>query len=237
MKANAPKRTRPLPFILGIAGILIIVVIGAVVLRALLAEKVIGQESLPNLVLKASDVPPDLNSGSPQPLGSSNEEFANSFGVLQTSSPAQILKQLNDLGRIIDAGFSYEPTATDLCQYTNGPYMVNGKVDLFRSVKGAQQAFDWGKTFEGFYWTGLAGQEKLPEIGEQSWYGYDKGTQPISTTCSAHRNFYRLFFQRANTNVWLQIFILDTSLPDDAVKKLIINYGKIIDQRIIAYTR
>jgi hypothetical protein len=231
---NTPPRKRlcPLPLILGLTGLLVIVVVGTLVLRSLLTEKVIARAALPGLILKASEVPTDLFDASPQIPAATNDTYAASFGGLQTS-PADVLKQLNDLGRIFDAGFSYEPDTEDLCQYETGPHAVFGKIDLFKSVNGARKGFEWGKTFEGFYWTGLAGYEKVPEVGEQSWYAYNKGTQPISLTCSSHQDFYRLFFQRANTNVWLQVFVLDTTLTDDAVKKLIISYGKIIDQRII----
>jgi hypothetical protein len=178
----------------------------------------ITEAMLPNLILSASDIPTGWTIEESSTSGISNEAYANK----NMDDPTAILKILNAGGRITDIAYYYTAPG-DACANTSGPLYFILSIDLLKNADGATKYYEW-QSFEG---------KNEPLVGERSLYNVTMQNSNWKS-CNAKYTVYLLLYQRLNTNVFIRMIALTGSLPDSAAEKLLLDYGKKVDEKIIS---
>ena len=184
---------------------------------ALQAGAPITVSMLPNLVLTTKEVPTGWGIAKSPGSGQTNTEWVKGI-----ENPDVYLKTLNDMGRITNIMFTYNAPG-DPCANTSGALWFRSGVDVFRQADGAKRYYQWD-TFQG---------KKEAGIGEQSVFAAIKPNNNYRS-CNSKFTSYTIMFQRLNTICLIHMEALIGSFSDDTAERLIVEYARKIDGKIIS---
>jgi hypothetical protein len=180
----------------------------------------ISVDMLSNLFLTNGNLPEDWAIQKSPSSGQTNGQWVNGM-----KNSEVYLKTLNDMGRITNIVYIYTAQG-DPCAKTKGALWFRSSVDVFKQVDGAKKYYTWD-AFKG---------KKEPGIGEQSVYSSINMPNKYRS-CSSQFTSYTLMFQRLNTIGQIHMEALTGALSIDGAEQLVLEYGRMIDGRIIVHAQ
>ena len=175
----------------------------------------ITEYTLPSIVLTSNDSPSGWIIEQSKTSGNTNQEWVK--GMDDSES---VLKSLEEAGRLTDIIYYYTPPG-NLCTTRSGPLQIRLIITLLKTEDGAGKYFAWNS---------FQGETGLP-VGRQSLFSvYQNETN--WKKCDSRYTTYSLMFRQKNTVTYLRMDALNGALTDQEGKEILLDYGKLIDNRI-----